>query len=98
MFNRPQPADLLRTLEDTSGIDLDWFWRGWFYTTDYVDIAVEGFRRFDLNTMDSVINKARARRERKESTQSISEIKDSPADWTAILSWRIFTTTSMIPK
>ena len=76
MFKRPQPADLFRTLEDASGIDLDWFWRGWFYTTDYVDIAVEDFRRFDLDTMDPVVNKARERRERKESTQSISEIRN----------------------
>ena len=76
MFKRPQPADLFRTLEDASGIDLDWFWRGWFYTTDYVDIAVEDFRRFDLDTMDPVVNKARARRERKEAPQSISEIRN----------------------
>ena len=76
MFKRPQPADFFRTLEDASGIDLDWFWRGWFYTTDYVDIAVEDFRRFDLDTMDPVVNKARARRERKEAPQSISEIRN----------------------
>ena len=76
MFKRPQPADLFRTLEDASGTDLDWFWRGWFYTTDYVDIAVEDFRRFDLDTMDPVINKARARREREESPKSISEIRN----------------------
>lgn len=76
MFKRPQPADLFRTLEDASGIDLDWFWRGWFYTTDYVDIAVEDFRRFDLHTMDPVINKARARREHRKSPKSISEIRN----------------------
>lgn len=46
------------------------------FTTDYVDIAIEDFRRFDLDTMDSVINKARTRRERKEAPKSISEIRN----------------------
>ena len=41
-FKRPLPADFFRTMEDASGIDLDWFWRGWFYTTDHVDIAIDG--------------------------------------------------------
>ncbi len=37
MFKQPTPADFFRTMEDASGVDLDWFWRGWFYTTDHVD-------------------------------------------------------------
>lgn len=37
-FKHPTPADFFRTMEDASGTDLDWFWRGWFYTTDHVDI------------------------------------------------------------
>lgn len=41
-FKRPTPADLFRTFEESSGVDLDWFWRGWFYTTDHVDIALRG--------------------------------------------------------
>jgi hypothetical protein len=36
-FKRPTPYDLFRTLEEASGVDLDWFWRGWFYSTDHVD-------------------------------------------------------------
>ena len=40
-FKHPKPADFFRTMEDASGIDLDWFWRGWFYTTDHVDIAID---------------------------------------------------------
>ena len=47
-FRRPEPADLFRSLEDASGVDLDWFWRGWFMTTDHVDIAIENVRRFEL--------------------------------------------------
>jgi hypothetical protein len=53
-FKRPMPADFFRTLEDASGTDLDWFWRGWFYTTDHCDIAIEKVELFQLdkNTPD----------------------------------------------
>ena len=40
-FRHPEPADFFRTMEDASGEDLDWFWRGWFYQTDPVDIAID---------------------------------------------------------
>lgn len=40
-FRHPEPADFFRTMEDASGEDLDWFWRGWFYGTDPVDISIE---------------------------------------------------------
>lgn len=39
-FKHPQPADFFRTMEDASGVDLDWFWRGWFYSTEPCDIAI----------------------------------------------------------
>ena len=40
-FKHPTPADLFRTMEDASAVDLDWFWRGWFYGIDPVDIAID---------------------------------------------------------
>ncbi len=40
-FKHPTPYDFFRTMEESSGIDLDWFWRGWFYSTDHVDIALD---------------------------------------------------------
>ncbi len=40
-FKHPTPADFFRSMEDASGMDLDWFWRGWFYSTDAVDIALD---------------------------------------------------------
>ncbi|HET7360454.1 MAG TPA: M1 family metallopeptidase [Salinimicrobium sp.] len=46
MFKHPTPEDFFRTMEDASAVDLDWFWRGWFYTTDYVDIGVKGVKQF----------------------------------------------------
>ncbi|TDO20145.1 M1 family metallopeptidase [Pedobacter duraquae] len=43
-FKHPTPADLFRTMEDASGEDLDWFWRGWFYGTDACDIALDSVK------------------------------------------------------
>ncbi len=57
-FKHPTPADLFRTMEDASAVDLDWFWRGWFYTTDHVDIAISNVRWFQLNTNNPEIEKA----------------------------------------
>jgi len=50
MFKHPTPADFFRTMEDASGIDLDWFWRSWFYTTDHVDIAINSVKELKMNT------------------------------------------------
>ncbi len=66
MFKRPTPYDFFRTMEDASGRDLDWFWRGWFYSTDHVDIAIENVTRYTLETRDPEIDKARARKKRDE--------------------------------
>ncbi|MEO2059357.1 MULTISPECIES: M1 family metallopeptidase [Mesonia] len=46
MFKHPTPEDFFRTMEDASGVDLDWYWRGWFYTTDYVDIGVKDVKSY----------------------------------------------------
>jgi hypothetical protein len=46
MFKHPTPADFFRTMEDASGIDLDWFWRGWFYSTEVTDIGIKNIRKF----------------------------------------------------
>ena len=40
-FKHPKPADFFRTMEDASAVDLDWFWRGWFYSTDHVDVTLD---------------------------------------------------------
>ena len=46
MFKHPTPEDFFRTMEDASAVDLDWFWRGWFYTTDYVDISIKELNQY----------------------------------------------------
>ena len=48
MFKHPTPEDFFRTMEDASGTDLDWFWRGWFYRTDFVDIGIAEVNRYAL--------------------------------------------------
>ncbi|WP_299326417.1 M1 family metallopeptidase [uncultured Maribacter sp.] len=45
-FKHPTPEDFFRTMEDASAVDLDWYWRGWFYTTDYVDMAVKDIKKY----------------------------------------------------
>jgi hypothetical protein len=56
-FKRPTPADFFRTMEDASGTDLDWFWRGWFYTTDPVDVSVDGITEYQVSSKDPEIEK-----------------------------------------
>jgi hypothetical protein len=56
-FKHPTPADFFRTMEDASGVDLDWFWRGWFYSTDHVDIELSDVQWFQLNTGNPNIEK-----------------------------------------
>jgi hypothetical protein len=53
-FKHPTPADFFRTMEDVSAVDLDWFWRGWFYSVDNVDIAVDTVREFRLDVAQAV--------------------------------------------
>ncbi|MCB0515414.1 MAG: M1 family metallopeptidase [Chitinophagales bacterium] len=60
-FKHPTPADFFRVMEDASGVDLDWFWRGWFFTTDYVDIALDEVKWYQINTQNPDIEKPLAR-------------------------------------
>ncbi|MCH8554078.1 MAG: M1 family metallopeptidase [Schleiferiaceae bacterium] len=52
MFKHPSPADFFRTMEDASGTDLDWFWRGWFFTTDHVDISIDNVRWYQASSLN----------------------------------------------
>ena len=65
-FKRPTPADFFRTMEDASGVDLDWFWRGWFYTTEHVDISLDNVRHFTIDTQNPEIEEAFKRRQEME--------------------------------
>jgi Peptidase family M1 domain len=53
-FKHPTPYDLFRTMEDASAVDLDWFWRGWYYGTDPVDISLDSVKWFKLDADKNV--------------------------------------------
>jgi hypothetical protein len=57
-FKHPSPADFFRTMEDASAVDLDWFWRAWFFTTDFVDISLDEVNWYELNTMNPDVEMA----------------------------------------
>ena len=67
MFKHPNPEDLFRTMEDASSIDLDWYWRGWFYSTDHVDIGLKNVKYYRTNDQNPVTNK-------KESKMNFMEV------------------------
>ena len=62
-FKRPTPADFFRTMEDASAVDLDWFWRGWYFGTDHVDMALTGVREYQISTQDPDVENKIARKE-----------------------------------
>ncbi len=78
-FKHPSPADLFRTMEDASGIDLDWFWRGWFYTTDHVDIAIDKVDWYRLDTNDPEAQKKLAQQSRNDAPRRIGSIRNEEA-------------------
>lgn len=73
MFKHPTPADFFRTMEDASGIDLDWFWRGWFYTTDHVDIAIKDVKWMQIDTKDPEVEKTLAKAKRDNAPKYIGD-------------------------
>lgn len=75
-FRHPKPADFFRTMEEVSAIDLDWFWRGWFYGTDHVDVAVESVKwyRVDPKVQDLETRTTRA------GQRELSSQEPQPAD------------------
>ena len=66
MFKHPNPEDLFRTMEDASSVDLDWFWRGWFYSTDHVDISLDNVRYYKINNQNPDENNAERKKKFEE--------------------------------
>ncbi len=77
-FKRPMPADFFRTMEDASGVDLDWFWRGWFYTTDHCDIAIEKIEQFQVDKNSPDEKATLSKTKKAERRQSLSKQRDKP--------------------
>lgn len=78
MFKRPIPADFFRTMEDASSVDLDWFWRSWFYSTDHVDISLESIDWFTIDTKNPDVEKPIKKEEREEEPTTLSKQRNQP--------------------
>ena len=75
-FKHPTPADFFRTMEDASAVDLDWFWRGWFYSTDHVDISLESVNLYQLNTQNPEVEKAFAKKQYENQNEFKGDIEN----------------------
>lgn len=76
MFKHPTPIDFFRTMEDASGVDLDWYWRGWFYTTDHVDISIHDVKWYQISSRNPEIEKPIAEKKEKDLPEDISTIRN----------------------
>lgn len=75
-FKHPTPEDFFRTMEDASGVDLDWFWRGWFYGTDHVDIAIKNVELFKVDSKNPEVEKAFQKEMHAQKQQHIGDIRN----------------------
>jgi hypothetical protein len=75
-FKHPTPADFFRTMEDASGVDLDWFWRGWFYTTDHCDQSLDAVKWFQIDTKDPLVEKPFAKKMEQTAEKYISDVRN----------------------
>ncbi len=75
-FKHPKPADFFRTMEDASGVDLDWFWRGWFYTTDHTDIALKGVKMVEIDTKNPDLEKTKDKKRRDDADTDIAQTRN----------------------
>ncbi len=79
MLKHPTPADLFRTIEDATAVDLDWFWRAWFFTNDHTDIALEDVKYFQISSGNPDVEKTLAKQQRDASPQGIGAIRNAEA-------------------
>lgn len=75
-FKHPRPADFFRTLEDASAVDLDWFWKGWFYTTDANDQTLEEVKWYKLDTEKSKLENKGIKSKQGDLTSGSGETKN----------------------
>jgi len=75
-FKAPEPGDFFRSMEDASAVDLDWFWRGWFYTTDNVDIGMSDVKWIQMDSKNPEVDSKIAKEELAEAPKNISSIRN----------------------
>nr|WP_245531405.1 M1 family metallopeptidase [Asticcacaulis biprosthecium] len=76
-FKRPTPYDFFRTMEEASGTDLDWFWRGWFYSTDHVDLELADIKKARINTRDPEIEKPWDKLQDDQKPDSLTSVRNT---------------------
>jgi len=76
MFKHPTPDDFFRTMEDASAVDLDWFWRGWFYSTDFVDISIDNVTWYQPDTKNPEVEKPFEKQLTENAPRNITEIRN----------------------
>ncbi len=75
-FKSPTPADFFRTMEDASGVDLDWFWKGWFYGVEPADQAIANVEWYGIDSQDPTKQKATAKADAEAKAQTLSNIRN----------------------
>ncbi|MDF9794839.1 hypothetical protein OKW21_000102 [Catalinimonas alkaloidigena] len=81
-FKSPTPADFFRTMEDASAVDLDWFWKGWFYTTDHVDLTVEDVKWYKLQPEEvSVEHNVQTKKGNLNEEEASAEANEETKEW-----------------
>jgi hypothetical protein len=75
-FKHPTPDDFFRTMEDATGVDLDWFWRGWFYSIDNVDISIDDVQWYKLDSKNPDLENPRLRAEKQYAEESIHKVRN----------------------
>ncbi len=75
-FKQPYPADFFRTMEDASGVDLDWFWKGWFYTVEPVNQSLENVEWFGIDKADPTQKSDIARKDAAAKRETMSNIRN----------------------
>jgi hypothetical protein len=78
-FKHPTPADFFRTMEDASAVDLDWFWRGWFYGTEPVDVSIDSVKFYRLNTKNPAVEGTADRAQFDRNLENISTTRNKEA-------------------
>jgi Peptidase family M1 domain len=75
-FKQPYPADFFRTMEDASGVDLDWFWKGWFYGVEPVNQSLENVEWFGIDNLTPEKKNEKAKTEAAAKRETISNIRN----------------------
>ncbi|MEX2380540.1 MAG: M1 family peptidase, partial [Vicingaceae bacterium] len=76
MFKHPTPADFFRIMEDASAVDLDWFWRGWFFTTDHVDLAIDEVKWYRLDTKNPDLEFPKKKADEEAQEEFIGDVRN----------------------